>query len=1403
MSGLVFSGPTTNNFGEFLPAPYIEKIYVSETGFTVQIALHINTMSADPDIDAIHANLARLTYYVIPVWQESAHKILENYKNEDIFTLFPQNGLESNYVPFQNSLIFDQVTLGSQRWFFEAEFSEVSETCCHGDFEIDPGPYYDDQGNVILKYIITKETASGQQVAGASSGASARLLEGAGMPFVSKKFIYWSDALPYYSTEAPGYSFQNLKIIAFSSPIEVELPWYHHGPGILHNIDGSTTELPRTKTKTITYFPSICGVDAYQSVEGEAGTDGWGHGSGAGEAFREDFFEFTGVGGQLREHWAGYEEGSPYGWTIDVDTGERVPITTGDIRGFARDQILLELQVFESDHVVGVLSPSTDPMILKAVISDYFSGGGVSSMLTAAGFEADVEDKCLSAFETEYEQYFPLYEWDFERYGDKSIHAIDGSEFLASEHIDVRKAEQWVAPAFDTLTPQMINKYTSDISVETVITNGLVSASPSTIYIKEDGSICSQEYIQALDGRYYEGATITISEITAEFIKLIDEEQYTTRVNKNRSLANAISDISYVLSVHGTEYNILAKLNQLRYAFPDKSTATMTGHLYERFRRRLYNANLKVRDNAVLERKIIQNNKIVDVSFVAEDAYQPPMDNSGLVGYLDYSPYLYSEDYLIGRRHVVGSEQITIGGDDSGYTVGDDHVLRSSGYFFFDFKKVLYYETNLSKLLSIGKLDTLFGPAFAQHMLKYDQINLERRFITEPFFDLSIDARDSATVMKRFEVNYDRSFSHKYPVIGEAGLRQLTNVDYPDAGYEERDTVNWTGASWGSGTGTLATDYSYVYLRALGGIGASASQIGNEYRLAAIEFQDYYNMFSSAFMVDADLNDGREFYRAEVEMYDGTHKVYESLQYHFYITLDTLKDYLDMAKENCSYNQNSTVFNKFFADGSHGRWGGPNILSAPWIRAPLLLQLHRDLLFNTYHGDKEKIIVAAQKLSNNVNPDSGNLPDLQHFYDSMKHMYDNFYDPDQAHEHSGFGVLGWSATPKNILAELDNLGQLNAELSFSTDLINLPPIADMIDSAGYTDIDDSLAWVRADISEYFELKGGGVIDSGAFGVTYETDGAVWPMTGWPTTSPAHGTSQIFDFIQALGFDSFFKSDTAGEDLTQHWYRDYCLGDLWTLLVVWAAENGVPESACIQLMVYDSPFYADMKGDPSDPTTSYSGVTIDRSMPIPDWVAGVSSMSILTGFDKLASIASMLNMTNNFAPQNSKAHYTGYGADAAGLTEIFAAVRNYAPNECPGTCYKWWENGGAEAVWTTATELNDVQKAAITKLIARTPTQLLIYADAISHIYNNYSITGNQIQINDTRGGCPRSAYDREVIIGGDISDWKGFKRLRYTGGAYGAGDDLWDSAFDRYSGVGEFSGMNFQGLVELAGGEGY
>lgn len=1429
MSGLIFKGDTVNNFGEFLPCPYIEKIYVSEFGFTVQISLFINTFSASPDVELIKNQLSALTYYVTPVWQTPRHKILANYKTEDIFKLLPVDATYTHLqsvAPLANSVYNDKITLQWHAYKF-SDFVEVA------------GPFYDDKNNVVLKFIIPLndvEDTDGADITLASdpratNGWSVQSSNDYGLPLDSEKFLRWTEALPRYDNELSDYGYQDYKIVAWSSNIDVgtnrsagldaTFNKYNANTGVLES-----APISRSKAEPILLFPARCGfAPRYVSAFGTEG--------GA----PQEYSTIVGAGDAL----------------LDME-GTGVDATRLHSPG-VRSQAILQRFVFNESSLMGYLTPEQAGL---ATAMDSYKG------LTTA----EVTAKCLSEHAEAYSMVVPTYDLSVERYGDTQLHSITptgpGSPTLASDNVESALPIWAETNTFNNLPPALINQYVSDISYEQVVEDGAVITPQQTMYLRADGAVYSGERIQALDGFMYASDEITLEKIVTNFKEMLDS--YEEAAKKDRELATIIAEVSTVFQLRGDEPTFIPEMNKLRYAWPDKSTATTTGHLYERLKRYIYNANTAVKNQGPesrLQRRVIANTKVVNQSFSSEGHYfDPPqlpserdMDPDG---YQYPSPYLYNDYMKVSRRHVEGGEAY----DEGGYVdLGDgsgDAYIRSSGYFFFDFEKALATESAISTIFPIAKLNLLFGRDLFQHKFKFKTVYMGRRFCNEPtigdiFTDgaisgydptgqLSRTERDSSILMKRFKLSFDTGTQVLKPTVNY--LEQHTNDDYPDSGFEIRKVLNWRGDYGDAAAGfTTSTDYSYIALRAFGGISTVPGAIGLEnYRLAAFEFQDYYDMYSPAYSIDPAFRDPREFYRVKVWINDETMRMYDSIIYHYRQTKNQLEGYLDAARENCSYNGDNTVFNTFFADGIEGNYS-ENPASAPWVRAPIEFQIHKDLLFNTHMGDKDRILAMALKNTNNINPRTGNLPDLETFWADYKQLYDEMYDAPAydgtsdpvegpAPSSSLFGSDDEGAsryTPKQKQASLGR----DRILKFSTDYTNLPAIIDAPDPASSTGIDDSIAWCRFDLATYFELISTGFPGgSGEFtvgqaigGYAGDKAGAQWNTSGRPTNQDViwsflhrmhirQGSmdTSIYDLIYSSADGEIFAYDYSNK------YLNYCLGDLWVLLVVQARELGLTEADAVNLIVYDTPFYAEID------TMRFVDPAADGALDtvrvealyggILDRMDDSKRTTVLTNYGgvhgqratAIYNLARAFNMTNIFSPQDNsgEASISMLAGDYPDALEAALRVirESGAFNEftfdtdafgalTSSRGRKWWDGAGLLDIGSHNAAVKDI----LTRVAGRNTAQLALYDSAARQIYRTAEFTSahQRLRIPGTRGGTPRTA--NALPAGASPPDgFTGMESLVYQAGPV--------TATEIYGSDMQFPGMPMEDLINLTGGTG-
>jgi len=95
--------------------------------------------------------------------------------------------------------------------------------------------------------------------------------------------------------------------------------------------------------------------------------------------------------------------------------------------------------------------------------------------------------------------------------------------------------------------------------------------------------------------------------------------------------------------------------------------------------------------------------------------------------------------------------------------------------------------------------------------------------------------------------------------------------------------------------------------------------------------------------------------------------------------------------------------------------------SLPWEEAPLIYNIHLDMLLNTYNGSVEAIVEASRQTSVNISPANGTLEQLQDFAEKYEALYNDHYAP--------------GGTIYDLVATLSD-----QTLSYSTYLIDLPDI---------------------------------------------------------------------------------------------------------------------------------------------------------------------------------------------------------------------------------------------------------------------------------------------------------------------------------------------------------------------------
>ena len=189
-------------------------------------------------------------------------------------------------------------------------------------------------------------------------------------------------------------------------------------------------------------------------------------------------------------------------------------------------------------------------------------------------------------------------------------------------------------------------------------------------------------------------------------------------------------------------------------------------------------------------------------------------------------------------------------------------------------------------------------------------------------------------------------------------------------------------------------DYSYIAVRSInmaGKDGLHSSVFDHDYRLMTFEFQDYYNADISYGTYDGPTGDK---YEVTVQFSDNTVELAKAIIQSYSDMMALFLEYALEVWDDCNYGNVSEQFNPHFITAITERYAD-DPSSAPWVQAPLIFAMHRDLLYDDFGGDKQKIVEYAAAKSVKISPAAGTPTDIEDFYiNSIEALWDKYYSTD-------------------------------------------------------------------------------------------------------------------------------------------------------------------------------------------------------------------------------------------------------------------------------------------------------------------------------------------------------------------------------------------------------------------------
>ena len=546
------------------------------------------------------------------------------------------------------------------------------------------------------------------------------------------------------------------------------------------------------------------------------------------------------------------------------------------------------------------------------------------------------------------------------------------------------------------------NKQTSDIAYEKIFENGELVSQLQVEFFDSGGTIYNGTPLQSVNGVYYKAENIEHATIVDYFNELLRQ----VAAKRHSKLQKWKNKVAYILGIYGDKTDLLYQLNLLRKAFPDKSSATPIGNFYFRFKKRIFATNKNIQTNAQLSRKVIRNPKFVDERsvpgataagtawkeswndnyYLYEGGYMGQTAMYSLPGSEQFSEYDAAIFASPGTEWEVQANTLTMAAwDESSQEF--DAIVRNAGYFFFDYEKALRYVANINQLVDVEKLIKYGVP------VDYNKFRISKARIKRSYGPVEEGGYTDPAKKQYAQIEADFDSSLSYPLT-TTSLTEDTSEGLPTGLIINSPGFYSDYTPTGEASKLVLTQEEHTNLMIRNFEPVQTNEISSRipnYRLICFEFQDFMDDDVATLSGWEALAEGPNKYETEVVITDESQKILTTFIRKYMESLADIESYIAAAELDFSFDESTGLFNEFFIDGMEAMYSA-NMAMAPWYRAPVLYNLHRDLVFDTFGGSMDAIFEDAQNIMSNINPFNGSYYSLIEFNENMRQFYEDTYD---------------------------------------------------------------------------------------------------------------------------------------------------------------------------------------------------------------------------------------------------------------------------------------------------------------------------------------------------------------------------------------------------------------------------
>ena len=450
-----------------------------------------------------------------------------------------------------------------------------------------------------------------------------------------------------------------------------------------------------------------------------------------------------------------------------------------------------------------------------------------------------------------------------------------------------------------------------------------------------------------------------------------------------------------------------------------------------------------------------------------------------------YQQYLqYQKQYYLYEKAAEAYENLALAmSEDDVEKIFSEYNYYLNGYVFFDYEKAWHTTSNISKILSTKRIESIFGRAFCHTFFSLENARAEKLF-DEGVFDFgettSLPDEDYVPPEDNYPDNInsrgyiDSSFKDNMhiaavPVTAKGLLVQPSYISSPniaeyagtpfgrDSTMSQEQSVDLAGGveqRSPSGLDIERIEYPTFITRAFKLIGENAN---NSYRLVCFELQDVDGSYS-AIPEEFDSGDDRSGNYGEtilvpngprnsllftVTMSDRTADLLNVLIEQYYNTVyNDYEFYYQAAIEECSFNNNTDKLNEFFINSIIENYSEDPHL-APWFKTCFIYNLHLDLLSNAYNGNIDEIKVAAINDTHKISPLNATLADLESYRNKLRDLYEEFYSPNGGTVLSLMNELSLESNNKVVFGGHPSRGGIEAVAGHAAIVTDIPTPANI------------------------------------------------------------------------------------------------------------------------------------------------------------------------------------------------------------------------------------------------------------------------------------------------------------------------------------------------------------------------